>query len=1060
MRLKPFNIVYVVAVLAACLTLFKLSQIMVVTGTLSITTLPVYQYALPIALLLQSLLVSILVNHERLTPKWLAVDLSIVAGIIVLSTIILIAPVRDMQNTFTGLLVGVSFVVRSIYLLTFTSRLAKTASNGIIYTAIVLVVLTLLIPIAAWRQITHPLQGDEPYYLLISYSLIHDRNINLEENYLRGDSLNFTNTRLSPQMFDNYSDGKLLSRHPPLLPLILVPGFLIARSAGAIYTMILMGTLLAAGLVRLLKQYGVLSEIAVWAAGITVLTVPVVLYSTAIFTELPAAVICVWVLSFLTGLKKKAFASIAIALGLSLAAAALKTRFAVLCLPPVIMTLVLRNTTKKNLWVRATVASAILLVLAMYNLIIFGSPTGRYNLADIPGLSLTRLYRGFAGLLLDQQYGLLPLNPLYFLAIPGMIYLLKYVSISYSMIWFSALIPYYTMVALFAELSGGICPRGRFLIAWTPLLTVPATICYVKIKTLFSRSLFYALASLSVIITLLLIMLPDWQIVYPGSAEPLMTALSKKLGHDFLHIIPSFDRVDHTLFQNTVRLLLIGICTVVALIFIEHRNKNLCRKFGAVSAGLIFLLIVTSLYVNAFSHLQTPWMHVQDDSFFFRGNSRYFWEEPYYWDDMSDPYPSPYRSGVRLVPGSSIFRSYSIRKPSETKDFNMAMEIVARASYPTDKVPVLEITAGANLLNQIQIRSSDFKSYFIPWPYGLVDDIPQLGFHYSRYNDLSTFIDVDKIRLTSANFVWPEKPHDAYQFFPVNLGPLTCHSFDFPSSAIQQGEPFHTSPDFSVSDSFEAFDFSLLFKSGTRGYIKKIKPEVINNNSEFELRIPAEYGSGVFDVLLFARKKDDITHFLNPEGVNIFASGKRAWVGKVHILPAPVKAESKWETVIREYRSQQPDDLYFLPKAFHLSENDMMEIVPGIDKEVSGVIVISHLSSVFEQIEWQTRIGTIHILTEQDDNHFDFILGRQTAEELYEFTGKDVRLPHPQPPVAIYLEQELIWPFELEGIRYDAAYYIAEKEFDAPVIPEKIRIHSGNFPGVWNIFSIALIRSP
>jgi hypothetical protein len=1062
MRLKSESLLYFAGIIVSCSSVFLLGRVMASTGHLSSAYLPVYQYALPIALLMQSAFILWAVRRFNDSRNWINADLAIISCIIVLMALSLTSPARALFEMFTGLIIGFSMFCRGIFLLSYTSKLAKRASSITVYAVIAWVIFSLLVPTGSWRVVTRPLMGDEPYYLLVSYSLIHDRNINLEDNYLRGDSLSFTDKKLSPQLFDSYNNGKLLSRHPPFLPLLLIPGFLIAGSAGAIYTMAFMGALLAMGLFRLLKQYKVSSDVSVWAAGITVLTAPLLFYSTALFTELPAALICIWIVSIVTdvtNMKKKPLGSTAVALGLTIAATALKTRFVVLCLPPVFIALLLRGKSRKKVLFRIGLILTVFLVIAIYNVFLFGSPLGRYNLNDIPGLSITRAYRGFVGLLLDQQYGLFPMNPLYLLSIPGIILLFKTVSRSLSLIWLATLLPYYTLVAMFAELSGGICPRGRFLVAWIPLLTVPASICYMKIKSFVSNGFFLALATVSGIVTFFLVAFPDWQIVYPGSADHILSSLSQKLDLDILHVIPSFDRVDKTLFTNSSRILLVILSISVVLFFIE-RFKKTPRTFGSVPFGFFLGLTGITTGFLTFSSLQTSWMDVEDKTFFFRGNTHNFWEEPYYWDNTGAPNPSPYISGARLVPGSSVFRKHALRPPSKIPDFNMAMEIVARASYPVDKAPLLEITTGNSLLDKIQIRSTDFKSYVIPWPYGMAKDIPQLGMHYSRYNDSTTYIDLDKLRLIPADAEWPERPHDVHQFFPVKFGPLTCYSFDFPDNIVLQGETFHATPDFSVNQTIDSYDFGLLFISETRGYVYPMDPDVVMSSNDLEIRLPAELGSGTFDVLLFARNNKNDGEFVTPEGVHAFSGGRGAWVGKLDIHAAAVDSQSDWQDVVHKNRPAKGEAYYFLPQLCHLSRSETIEIVPDTNQKIKGIVVISHLSFVFEQIDWETEIGFIQLFSENGVNRFDFVLGRQTAEELYEFQGKDVRLPHPQPPVAVYKERELQWPVEFEGMSYDAAFYIAVQEFDNVIVPEKIQIQSYDFPGVWNIYSLALILAP
>ena len=123
-----------------------------------------------------------------------------------------------------------------------------------------------------------------------------------------------------------------------------------------------------------------------------------------------------------------------------------------------------------------------------------------------------------------------------------------------------------------------------------------------------------------------------------------------------------------------------------------------------------------------------------------------------------------------------------------------------------------------------------------------------------------------------------------------------------------------------------------------------------------------------------------------------------------------------------------------------------------------GVIVLSHLSSVFEEISWQTQIGAIEVSGSDGQKRYDMILGRDTAEEMYEFGGKAVRLAHPQAPIAIRIPRTIQWPVEFEGMTCNSVYYYSLVASDDALPVESIRIQAMEFPGVWNIYALALVQ--
>lgn len=93
----------------------------------------------------------------------------------------------------------------------------------------------------------------------------------------------------------------------------------------------------------------------------------------------------------------------------------------------------------------------------------------------------------------------------------------------------------------------------------------------------------------------------------------------------------------------------------------------------------------------------------------------------------------------------------------------------------------------------------------------------------------------------------------------------------------------------------------------------------------------------------------------------------------------------------------------------------------------------------------------------QSEEVLPIILGRHTAEAMYEFGGKAVRLPHREAPVAARLPETLLWPREFKGMVYNAVYYKYKFTLNTPVNVNSLAISTGEIPGVWNIFSIGLI---
>ena len=120
----------------------------------------------------------------------------------------------------------------------------RYAKRGYLISAALL--LTSLISLLATRTyVNHPVTGDEPHYLLMDYSLIHDGDLNLRNNFLNKDYLRYYPAYIDPtlqvgsgQVSNNSSHW--YSIHGIGLPLILAPFVWLDGKDGAVFAMVIM----------------------------------------------------------------------------------------------------------------------------------------------------------------------------------------------------------------------------------------------------------------------------------------------------------------------------------------------------------------------------------------------------------------------------------------------------------------------------------------------------------------------------------------------------------------------------------------------------------------------------------------------------------------------------------------------------------------------------------------------------------------------------------------------------------------------------------------------------
>jgi len=104
-----------------------------------------------------------------------------------------------------------------------------------------MLVLCFLFLLIVRLNVNLPTFGDEPHYMLMDYSLIHDHDLNLKNNYANRDYAGFFDSTLGPQG-NPVNPSDVRSIHGDGLPFLLLPGFAIAGKWGAVVEMVAVAT--------------------------------------------------------------------------------------------------------------------------------------------------------------------------------------------------------------------------------------------------------------------------------------------------------------------------------------------------------------------------------------------------------------------------------------------------------------------------------------------------------------------------------------------------------------------------------------------------------------------------------------------------------------------------------------------------------------------------------------------------------------------------------------------------------------------------------------------------
>ena len=94
--------------------------------------------------------------------------------------------------------------------------------------------LAMYLALALWSVTTTGVGGDQPHYLVITESLLRDRDLQIENNHQRRDYRSFFPGELRPDFLARGQNGQIVSIHAPGLPALLLPAYAAAGYLGAV----------------------------------------------------------------------------------------------------------------------------------------------------------------------------------------------------------------------------------------------------------------------------------------------------------------------------------------------------------------------------------------------------------------------------------------------------------------------------------------------------------------------------------------------------------------------------------------------------------------------------------------------------------------------------------------------------------------------------------------------------------------------------------------------------------------------------------------------------------
>lgn len=370
-----------------------------------------------------------------------------------------------------------------------------------------------------------PIDGDEPYYLLITESLLRDRDLDLANQYRDLAHSATGRADLAPQLGDPVGPhGERYSRHEPFLPLLLIPGYALGGLPGAIATIALFGALLARSTVRLFEDEGIGDGTIRALFPLIAFGPPIVFYAARIWPEVPAAFCFVEAVRGIRQRRAGRWVPALFALGL------LKLRFMLVAI--VLLARALRS--RKQLLMAIVILSVPLVIVW----VVSGSPMNVHSWRElIPGAPRA-MARGFFGLLLDGAAGLLFQAPIYLF---GVLALARWREMPGAFrLGMSSTILYLLYLVPRAEWHGGWSPPLRYVAFFLPLLALGAAALWERIDR--------AAIALAVAWTIGVVvhgMAYPWRLFHIENGENVAGEMLSSIWHsDFSRLFPSFIRLN------------------------------------------------------------------------------------------------------------------------------------------------------------------------------------------------------------------------------------------------------------------------------------------------------------------------------------------------------------------------------------------------------------------------------------------------------------------------------------------------------------------------------------
>jgi hypothetical protein len=335
--------------------------------------------------------------------------------------------------------------------------------------ALALFLLPVVVASAAAFHYTRAVQpsGDEIDYLMMAQSLWREHDLDLRDNFARGDFNEYLSGYDHMPGGTRRADGRSYPTHSPGLPLLVAPVYALGGRLACLVFLAIVASLLGLA-TRALARHAGADEGASLVAWAAIVGPPVFFYTSFLYTEVVAA-LCLAGALWLVLARPSAAGAAAAALLLS-ALPWLHVRMTLLAATTGLFALLALRGRARVAFV--VVAGAMAAGYLGYHHSVFGSvsPLARYGGSVPTPMARRTPLRTLVGLFVDGSYGLLPYAPVFLLGLAGLRRLAAApwrVAVGLGAAFVAALLP-----VLAWRNWWGASPPARFTILLLPTLAV------------------------------------------------------------------------------------------------------------------------------------------------------------------------------------------------------------------------------------------------------------------------------------------------------------------------------------------------------------------------------------------------------------------------------------------------------------------------------------------------------------------------------------------------------------------------------------------------------------